>query len=372
MVDGANPFGLDVPVRVDQLIGRHAEADTISGWTREERLMVLVAPRRYGKTSLIHKVACDGGRDGLVVVTVDLFGVASIADLVLRLERAWAEHAPDRLRPAATKILDAARAGVSISGPGFAMTLAGNSPAVDSVAALHALLELPAQLVQQVGGRVLIVLDDFRFGAGVPEAEFQIWRHAQQRREAVSYLFSTGQPDRISEDQEQRVPDRPVSTLRLGRLPAAELREEITQRFAAGDRDATGVLDRLLNTGQEHPQRTMLLAHSLWEKVNSGERATNGHWEAALAVALRQIVPEARATMGGLSAGQRKVMRAVAEYGTPMAARALRVLGLPKTTAQKATPHLVAAGLIEEANRGWRVIDPLLAHWIRTKYGTRA
>ncbi|MFJ2777569.1 hypothetical protein [Kitasatospora sp. NPDC087315] len=369
MRDSAGPFEYDGPVAGDQVVDRCREAEMIKAWAREGQLMALVAPRRFGKTSLIHKIAAEGQRDGLTVVTADLFGVASFSDLVLRLERAWASYAPEVVRPAVSKILAASQAGVSITGSGFASAM-DSRPAADPLAALNALLELPSLLAQREGGRTLIVLDEFQSASGVPGAEALIRQHACRKRAAVSYLFSGSRPDMLSTGSAE---GEPVSVLRLGRLPRAKLGKSIQQRFATtGDRDVTGVLDELLAAGEGHPQRTMLLAHLLWQEVPVGEPATSDHLDAAIAAALRQVDPEARATMSGLSVGQRKVLRAVAEYGAPMAARAVRTLGLPKTTAQKAAPHLVSAGLIEDTSRGWRVIDPLLARWIQTKYGTRA
>lgn len=372
MQETVSPFVFDGPVPVDLMINRRSEVDTIKAWTREGRLMALVAPRRYGKTSLILKIAAEGEKVGLVVVTADLFEVASLSDLVLRLERAWAQHTPADLRPAVSKILAAAQAGVSITGAGFALTMA-DRPTTDPEAALRALLELPAQLAQREGGRTLIVLDEFHSVAEVPGAETLIWQHAWQQRQTVSYLFSGGRPGLLPaapDDEEDR--SGQLETLGLNRLPTADLREVIKDRFTAEGRDVSDVVDHLVVAGEGHPQRTMLLAHLLWREVPAGERATSDHLEAAVTVALRHVDPEVRATMSGLTVGQRKVLRAVAEYGTPMAARALRALGLPKTTAQKAAPYLVAAGLIEDTDQGWRVIDPLLARWIRTNYGTRA
>ncbi|WP_043224557.1 helix-turn-helix domain-containing protein [Streptomyces sp. NRRL F-5193] len=372
MRDTASPFEFDGPVPPDCMINRRSEADVIREWTRESQLMTLVAPRRFGKTSLISKIASEGEKTGLMVVTADLFELASLSDLVLRLERAWAQHTPEELRPAAGKILGGAQAGVSISGGGFALALA-DRPDTDPEPALHALLELPARLAQHRPGRILIVLDEFQSVAGVPGAQALIWRHAWQERHAVSHLFAGGGPGMLSAapDDEGR-PVEQARTLRLGRLPSAELCTVIKDRFAAANRDVSGVIDGLVAVAEGHPQRTMLLAHLLWLEVSPGERATADDLSMAIAVALRQVDAEARATMSGLTAGQRKVLRAVAEYGTPMAARASRTLGLPKTTAQKAAPHLVATGLIEDTEEGWRVVDPLLARWIRTNYGTRA
>jgi len=206
----------------------------------------------------------------------------------------------------------------------------------------------------------------------VSGAEARIRAHAQHHREDASYLFSGSEPGMRASAFDDRA--RPfygqVETFRLERLPAVELSESIEKRFAAEDRDVAEVLAALIAASEG--QRAMLLAHLLWQEVGAGERATSDHLDAAIAAALRRVDPEARATMSGLPAGQRKVLRAVAECGTPMAARALRTLALPKTTAQKAAPHLVATGLIEETDREWRVIDPLLARWIRANYGTRA
>ncbi|MGW1687624.1 hypothetical protein ACWCPO_24080 [Streptomyces albidoflavus] len=373
MRDTASPFEFDGPLPLSRMIGRRREVDTLAEWTREGRLVALVAPRRYGKTSLIRKVAAESESAGLVVVTVDLFEVAGLSDLVLRLERAWTHHTPERLRPVVSKILAAAQAGVSITGAGFTVALA-DKPATDPMPALHALLALPAQLAQREGGRrILVVLDEFQSVTGVPEAESLIWQYAQQHQNVASYLFSWDRPCMLSAvpEGEDRSSGRQIETLRLDRLPTTELRKAIKERFVAGTLDVTDVLDGLVAAGEGHPQRTMLLAHLLWQEARAGKQATSDHLEAAIAAALRQIAPEARATMSGLTIGQRKVLRAVAEYGTPMAARALRALGLPKTTAQKAAPYLVAAGFIEEADQGWRVIDPLLSRWIRTNYGTR-
>lgn len=372
MRDTASPFEFDGPVPLDCMVDRRSEAETIRVWTREGMLMALVAPRRYGKTSLIRKIASEGEDVGLMVVTADLFGVASLFDLVLRLERAWARYTPVDLRPTVNNILGSAQAGVSISGAGFALTMA-DRPTSDPEAALYALLELPAQLARRRSGRILIVLDEFQSVAGVPGAQALIWENAWQQREAVSSLFAGGGPGMLlfSPDDKTSFSGQ-VRTLRLDRLPTSELQNVIKDRFTERNRDVSGIVGELVAVCEGHPQRTMLLAHLLWQEVPAGERGTTDDLEAAIAVALRQGDAEFRATMSGLTAGQRKVLRAVAEYGTPMAARALRALGLPKTTAQKAAPHLVAAGLIEDTDQGWRVIDPLLARWIRTNYGTRA
>lgn len=374
MWDSTSPFVFDGPVPPDQLIGRHEEAETIIEWAQQGRFTALVAPRRFGKTSLIRKVGVDAQEQDLTVIVADLFEVASMADLVLRLERSWTQHTPRRLRSTVSKILAGAQVGVSIAGSGFALTLA-DKPNTDPLPALHTLLDLPAQLTRRrKPGRTLVVLDEFQSLRHVDGAEALLRSHAQHHREVCSYLFAGSEPGMLAAAFNERA--RPffgqVETFRLERLPLGELTDAIDARFAAGDRDVSAVLGALVGTSEGHPQRAMLLAHLLWQQVGAGQAADADHLDAALDAALLRVDPEARAVLSGLTAGQRKVLRAIAEYGTPMGARASRTLGLPKTTAQRATPQLAAVGLIEQTSAGWKVVDPLLARWIRTTYGTRA
>jgi hypothetical protein len=72
-----------------------------------------------------------------------------------------------------------------------------------------------------------------------------------------------------------------------------------------------------------------------------------------------------------LPTAEKKALRAIAEYGTPLSSRALRDLDLPKTSAQSASASLRSRALVERTPDGWRIIDPLTARWLRARYPTR-
>ncbi|HWG93654.1 MAG TPA: hypothetical protein VNU66_05460 [Mycobacteriales bacterium] len=371
---GPSPFVHDGPLPPEELIGRDAEADALRAWARAGRFVALVAPRRYGKTSLIGKVARDAeAADRIAVVRADLFEVASTADLVIRLERAWAQHTPQRLREAVARVLAGAQVGLSIAGTGFTVALA-ERPGTDPLPALHTLLDLPNRLAgAKDHARVLVVLDEFQSLARVEGAEALLRSHAQHQRETASYLFAGSEPSMIAAAFGER--SRPfygqAEVFRLGRLGDAELADAIGDRFERSGRHAGPVLQELVRAAEGHPQRAMLLAHLLWTQVPEGQVATAEHWDAALTTALRRVDAEARAVLAGLPTGERKALRAVAEYGTPLSARALRTLDLPKTTAARAAQVLLGEGLLERDDDGWRLVDPLLARWLRRELPTR-
>lgn len=372
---GPSPFIYDGPVPAPQFIGREHEAATLRAWARAGRFVALTAPRRYGKTSLIGKVARDAeAEDRVAVVTADLFDVASTADLVIRLERAWSVHTPHRLREAVGRAMAGAEVGLSLVGSGFTVALA-ERPATDPLPALHTLLDLPNRLRgHRDHARVLLVLDEFQSLGRVAGAEALLRSHAQHQRDTASYLFAGSEPGMVAAAFGER--SRPfygqVETFRLPRLPASELADAIGGQFERTERHAGRVLPDLVGTSEGHPQRAMLLAHLLWSRVEPGEVATAQHWTDALAEALRRVDAEARAVLGGLHPGERKTLRAVAEYGSPLNSRALRTLDLPKTTAAQAGRTLLAEGVLEHEGDRWRVVDPLLGRWIRQELPTRS
>jgi hypothetical protein len=372
-----SPFLHGGPVPPDQLVGRQRETLALRRWAVAGRCVALTALPRYGTTSLIGKVAAEAERvDRMAVVVADLFDVASLADLVIRLERAWARHTPDRLRPAVDAALAGAKVGLSIAGPGFTVALA-DRPDTNPLPALHALLDLPTRLAGHRGhGRVLVVLDGFGSLARVAGAEALLAHHAEQQRSVATYLFAASQPGGLvaafgDSDRPFRALRGRVETLRLGRLPVGELVEAIDLRFRGSDRDPGDVLADLVPTSEGHPQRAMLLAHLLWTRTRPGQVADRDTWAGALSEALRQVDAEVRAVTSGLSPGQRKTLRAVAEYGSPLNSRARRTLNLPKATANQAAESLVADGVLEREQGRWRVVDPLLARWIAQQMPTR-
>lgn len=369
-----SPFVYDGPIPPALLIGREHEAATLRAWARAGRFVALTAPRRYGKTSLVGKVAVDAEQqDQVAVVVADLYDVASTADLTIRLERAWAAHTPGRLREAVGRALAGAEVGVSLSGTGFTVALA-ERPQTDPLPALHALLDLPNRLRgHRDHARVLVVLDEFQSLSRVPGAEALLRSHAQHQRDTASYLFAGSEPGMLAAAFGER--SRPfygqAETFRLGRLPAAELATAIADGFERTEKHTGDVLADLVGTSEGHPQRAMLMAHLLWSRVGDGQVAGSADWAGALAEALRRVDAEARAVLGGLHLGERKTLRAVAEYGSPLSARALRTLDLHKATAAKAAHALLADGVLEREAEQWRLVDPLLARWIRQELPTR-
>jgi len=84
-------------------------------------------------------------------------------------------------------------------------------------------------------------------------------------------------------------------------------------------------------------------------------------------VALSELTEAFEVLLGSFSVPQRAVLRQIARSETGLYTRdALRQMGMEKTSAQQALRALLGAGQLVRISRGrHRLIDPLLAAWLR-------
>ena len=82
-----NPFTLKVVSDMVRFCNRTTEIDQLVRHAENEANIVLYSPRRYGKTSLVHRVQSRLAAKNFLTVFIDLFGLSSvdnIADLIAR------------------------------------------------------------------------------------------------------------------------------------------------------------------------------------------------------------------------------------------------------------------------------------------------
>ena len=181
MLADANPFVYSRPVAPEDVIDRERETEELLGLAVGGHYVRLYAPRKFGKTSLLGKVLRDGEREGLVPVLVDLYGVLSIADVTVRIERAYAAQLKGSLRSRIDTFLKSTGLGLSLGAFGVSATL-HTEPKSDPLPALHALLVAPL-LVGMLAERRRRELWGFLVVAGVTVASltWMYWIHDSPR-----------------------------------------------------------------------------------------------------------------------------------------------------------------------------------------------
>src|SRR3954462_15946106 len=98
MVSVLNPFRYSEPVPPAELIDRDAEAEKILARALEGNNSRIVAPRRYGKTSLLRRVGEAAEKEGWAAVCVEFFGFLTLSDVAELIEPAYGDALRGPLR----------------------------------------------------------------------------------------------------------------------------------------------------------------------------------------------------------------------------------------------------------------------------------
>jgi uncharacterized protein len=358
----ASPFVTTGPAPPDQVVGRGDEVASVISRAKAGHHMLIAAPRRFGKTSLIAKVTADAP-DDLVVVTVDLMGVQSARDIADRVVAGWdrlPRPLPQRISRAVRSVLR--RLQLTVGPAGVAATV---TPPDQGDRTLEASLAVGWELAGDLGVRVLVVLDEFQAVADVVGAQERIRSPIQHHGDRVCYLFAGSEPSTLrllfaTSDapffgQAEQIP--------LGPLPVEAAAALIIDRFADTNLDIDDrTVDELLAFTGGHPQRTMLIADRLWQATvdDGGGAATPELLDAAITRAVDGLRDHGEWVLAR-SVPQAKLLR-LAAWGEPPYGVAARRLNLVQSSAQHAVAALSAEGFLDDDGR---LVDPVLAEWLR-------
>jgi hypothetical protein len=376
-------FPTDSPIPASQLIGRRDDVREVATRLEAGTHLIVAGPRRTGKTSVCEAALSRARRRGAYTAKVDLFRVSDAAELAEALaaaviaNRSATHRALRRARSAGRAALTAAQSTAVIRmigelGEGVELALTPGLAAQNPDRSLDLALELPERVATADGRRLILFFDEFQEVAsarrpyGDPDAVTNRMRAAFQRSTGVSYLFA-GSLEHVVRDlfaPTRRAFSGFGSFYALRPISREEWRRGLAERFAADDCTvAEAALDRIVELGGGHPRATMRIAQQAhlasieldvreidldlvqlgFERALEGDRPT-----------MEQVVERVRLLhKHGLT-----VARAVAAGESPPRR-------LHPGVRDRVLKLLRDAGILEHEARGrWRVIDPLLRHYL--------
>jgi hypothetical protein len=365
------PFPFEGPVPAGLLIDRATELDLLARRAADRVGVRLVAPRRYGKTSLVLAHATRLREAGWRTAHADFSGVADLTDVARRLAGAYAHLDGTWIRSHLGGLL--ARLGVSLSATGPRISIGPRPPSPDAPTAeavVYELLDLPRTLWERDETATLVVLDEFQdLLVARKDLDGLLRSRIQYHGDAAAYVYAGSEPSMMRElfDTRERPLFGQADPLALGPLPADETISDLAARFAAEGLDPGATLGELAVFAAGHPQRTMLLAYLLADALAAGEAPTPALTAQVIDAALQRAEPVHQSLWQTLGRTERAVLAATADGVAPTSRALAAEHGLGRGTLDAAAARLVDQGHLIRIPRASRLVDPLLAEWLRRR-----
>jgi len=374
-----NPFVYGEVVPAAAFVDRVVELDRLIGDLSSSQKIFLISPRRYGKSSLIHRALAAMAKRGALTVDVTVSSFSSYLAFLEGYSRALlaAETKWDRARTWIGEVVRSARAEVRYAPDGSPVgALTVSFPTVRSERDVSRLAQevfaLPARLAEARKRQVIVALDEFQgingFNGGSVE---HTMRAAVQHQRGVGYVFAGSEPTLM---ERMLGPKRPFykagPVMRLDKIPAGEFAAFIETRFtASGIKADEGLGAAIVDLAGNLPYDVQRLAHETWDEVREAgrRRATLDD----LHQALRRLLSEQKVMFESLwqrlTLGQRGVLRAVVlQDGRELLSSDVRErhrLG-GASTVQAALAALSRDDVVTRDADRYVVVDSLFREWV--------
>ncbi len=372
-----NPFSFGALALDESFADRESELAELTSDIRNGQDLVIYAPRRYGKSSLVWRAAHALSTERVLVAQVDLMTTPSKEGLAAALAKSIFEEIASPLERVREKALAPFR-GLRVqpainvnpeSGAfSFGFGVGQKGPEID--ATLERLLELPAELGSARGRPTALVIDEFQEIVAIDPGLPKLLRSVFQRQPEVAHVYLGSKQhvmERIFSDANEPF-WRSAKSIELGTIPPEPFTAFIVERFRAGGKEVdAAVVDRVLGSTGGHPYATQELCYFLWEQTPAGETATEERLKRALAAVLRSEHAHFSLLWDGASAVQKQILRALArEPGHPFSGAYRDRHDLPASTnVQKALRALVRRELVRGEAGAYRITEPFLADWLQ-------
>jgi uncharacterized protein len=368
-----NPFRFGALALDEAFTDREEEIAELAADMRNGQDVVVFAPRRYGKSSLVWRVAQQLVTQRVLVAQVDLMRAPTKDRLAEKLAAAIHDdlatplmRARDRLRVfadlrvAPIVTVDPQDASLSFSFDAY--------PARHGIdATLEDLLALPGRLAAERKRRIVLVLDEFQEVMDIDPGLIKLMRSVFQEQGDVAHVYLGSKRhmiERIFNDENEPF-WRAAKQMELGPIAPEPFEAFAIERFAAtGKRLRPATARAALEITGGHPYATQELLYFLWE-----ERTL----ERALAAVLRSEHAHFSLLWERASVARRLVLEALAadQPGHPLSSDYQRRHGLPSVaTVQTALRALSRDGIVDRRGRGsYAIAEPFLGEWISLQTG---
>lgn len=350
-----NPFKFGTLVDNEYFTDRVMEQQHISSMLESPNHIVLISPRRFGKSSLVKRVVRKSGRP---FISLNMQQVTCVEDLAaMILKGVFKLHPWEKVKHllANFRII-----------PTISTTPLGDSVEIgfQPTSNLSALLEDALSLVEHVStpeNRMIVVFDEFQEIMEVEKGIDRKLRAIMQEQQHVNYIFLGSEESMMTDIFERK--KSPFyhfgMLMRLKKIPFEDFHSYITERIQPiVSSNANRIAEEILAFTQCHPYYTQQLASMAWEIALYKKTSVDTLIDNAVNQITETHDLNFERIWMSLNNTDKRIIRMLSKGEKPYEQKSL-----PTSTTYSSIKKLMKKGFLIKEN-GYEVEDPFFKQWI--------
>lgn len=315
-----NPFVFGEVVAGCNFVDRKEEMKTLARDLEDGQKIFLIAPRRYGKTSLLLETAGKLKARGARVIYLDLYKTASVEQFAAALGKSMSEMRKLGFGEAVKFIkefISGLRPQFSVN-PDGSMSLGVDAapPQKEVFQMIENLLAYPQEFARKENRRVVVMFDEFQeiVGLGGEPLE-KLMRAVIQNQRNVGYVFCGSKKTMMNEMvlKKSRAFFGIGPVAHLEKIPGEYFEDYLAGNFSKGGFDCPKEVMRAIIRGAgEIPYYIQYLAHELWDMKTEEKKITVPDVEKAVGLIAKRNSPVYQMLWEGLPQTQKRLLQGLA------------------------------------------------------------
>jgi hypothetical protein len=356
-----NPFKFGSVVDRPYFTDREDEMERIASYLNGENHLILISPRRYGKTSLIRKIVNESKRN---YVFLDIQIVLSVEDFASQLlKRVYRIFPVQKLKSyiKSFRLIPVVNINPVTGEPEISF-----KPGSRELTPLEDVLNL----IEKLGTdkkKIIVVLDEFQDIFRIDKILDRFLRSVMQNQRHINYIFMGSSESMIREIFEKKSSSfyRFGTLMTLGKIDKDKFTLFLKEKFADITDKGKEISQEILDITDSHPYYTQQLASTVWELlVRSG--FSPGIVETAANEIVKSHDNDYERLWNNFNRTDMMVLNGMsASYISPLSDEFSRVFGTGATSTVFSTlQRLSHKGIILKEGSVYNIDDPFFKRWI--------
>ena len=354
-----NPFKYGSVVEGDFFTDRTADLAKAIQIIESSNHLILISPRRYGKTSLIYKAVAGLNRP---TIFLNLQIVTSPSDFATELlKRVLTVYPLEKIKQFFKNFRIAPTISINPQSNAFDVNFALTSTAKPILEDVFTLIET----LGKKGKKPIVIFDEFQEIRDIDKSLDKQLRSMMQHHQYVNYVFMGSQESLMREIFERKKsPFYHFGTQQtLDVIPYSDFEEFLSAGFSLlNKKTASSIAKNILSLSKQHPYYTQMLAFHFFNALLREKKSTIQ--DIFISIVREHDLDYERLWMGLNRKDRELILELIYNEKGLKKGKNNRI---PTSTRYSAYKRLLQKGFLIQTKEGYRVEDPFFASWILEK-----